>query len=266
MLISEARRLIDQGVREIILIAQDTSYYGYSRGNGSGLASLLEALNGIHGLDWIRILYAHPRHIDRHLLQTIAGCDKVCPYLDIPVQHINDDILDKMGRNITRVEIEEILMQARELVEDISIRTTLMVGFPGEGEEEFSELVEFVIAQRFEHLGVFQYSPEDGTPAFRYQERVGDLHANRRREKLMEIQQEISTERLNRLRERVIPVIVDGPYPEPGSPLMVGRGLFQAPEIDGIVVVEGDDIRPGQIVEVKITDSSEYDLYGILIN
>ncbi len=263
MLISEARRLVDQGVREIILIAQDTSYYDYSPGTGSGLSSLLEALNGIQGLDWIRVLYAHPRHIDRHLLQTIAGCDKVCPYLDIPLQHINDGILDKMGRNISRVEIEEILRQARELVTDISIRTTLMVGFPGEGEEEFSELADFVLAQRFEHLGVFQYSPEVGTAALRYGSGVDELHADRRREKLMEVQQEISTERLNRLRGRVIPVIVDRPYPESGSPLMIGRAIFQAPEIDGIVVVEGGDIRPGQIVEVKITDSSEYDLYGI---
>ena len=263
MLISEAQRLIDHGVREIILIAQDTSYYNFSPGKGGGLSSLLEILNGIQGLDWIRILYAHPRHIDRHLLQTIAECDKVCPYLDIPLQHINDRILDKMGRNITRAGIEDILQQARELVEGISIRTTMMVGFPGEGEDEFSELVDFVLAQRFEHLGVFQYSPEDGTAACRYGSGVNELHANRRREKLMEIQQEISTERLNRLRGMVIPVIVDAPYPETGSPLMVGRGIFQAPEIDGIVVVEGDGLRPGQMVEVMITDSSEYDLYGV---
>ncbi len=124
-------------------------------------------------------------------------------------------------------------------------------------------MVDFVLAQRFEHLGVFQYSPEDGTAACRYGSGVNELHANRRREKLMEIQQEISTERLNRLRGMVIPVIVDAPYPETGSPLMVGRGIFQAPEIDGIVVVEGDGLRPGQMVEVMITDSSEYDLYGV---
>ena len=135
MLISEARRLVEAGVREIILIAQDTTYYGHKSGTGGGLSSLLEELNDIEGLDWIRIMYGHPGHIDRHLLQTISGFDKVCPYLDIPLQHINDKVLDKMGRNISRAGIESILRQARELVEDISIRTTLMVGFPGGGGE-----------------------------------------------------------------------------------------------------------------------------------
>jgi ribosomal protein S12 methylthiotransferase len=262
-LISEARKLVEEGAREIILIAQDTSYYGYKNGGGRGLSSLLESLNDIQGLDWIRIMYTHPGHIDRLLLQTIAACDKVCPYLDIPLQHINDMILAKMGRNINRAGIEEVIRQARTLIKGISIRTTFMVGFPGEGEEEFAELVDFVIAQRFEHLGVFQYSPEEGTPAFRYQPGVAEIYGNRRREKLMEIQQEISAERLKRLRGKVIPVIVDGEYPESGSPLMVGRGAFQAPEIDGIVVVEGEGITAGQLVEIKITDSSEYDLYGV---
>jgi len=261
-LTSEARRLVEDGVREIILIGQDTSYYGYKSGEGRGLSSLLESLNDIQGLDWIRIMYTHPGHIDRLLLQTIAACDKVCPYLDIPLQHINNKILDKMGRNISRAGIETVLQQARELVDGISIRTTFMVGFPGEGEKEFAELVDFVIAQRFEHLGVFQYSPEEGTPAFRYKSGVDEICSSRRLEKLMEIQQKISAERLKSLRGEVIPVIVDGGYPESGSPLMVGRGAFQAPDVDGIVVIEGERITAGQMVEVKITDSSEYDLYG----
>ncbi len=262
-LISEARKLVEEGVRELILIAQDTSYYGYKNGGGRGLSSLLESLNDIRGLDWIRIMYTHPGHIDRLLLQTIAACDKVCPYLDIPLQHINDMILTKMGRNINRAGIERVLRQARELVDGIRIRTTFMVGFPGEGEKEFTELVDFVIAQRFDHLGVFRYSPEEGTPAFRYQPGVDGSNGNRRQAKLMEIQQEISAERLKELRGRVVPVIVDGPYPEAGSPLMVGRTAFQAPEVDGVVVVEGDGVQPGQMIEVKITDSSEYDLYGV---
>lgn len=262
-ILSEARHLVDQGVREIILIAQDTAYYGYNHPKPGGLALLLEALNEIAGLDWIRILYAHPSHIDTQLLQTMADCDKICPYLDIPLQHINDSILAKMGRKIDRERIERVLEQARELVEGVSLRTTLMVGFPGEGEEEFTELVDFVRSQRFDHLGVFTYSPEKGTAAWEYGEEVDGDCGLRRRDQLMEIQQAISTELLQALRGEEVTVLVDGQYPEPSSSLMIGRGTFQAPEIDGVVVIEGKEIRPGDMVQVKITGSSEYDLYGV---
>ena len=193
----------------------------------------------------------------------MADCDKICPYLDIPLQHIDDAILEKMGRKINREGIERMLRQVRELVAGISLRTTLMVGFPGEGEEEFAELVNFVSNQRFDHLGVFIYLPEEGTAAWGYGEEVDRDCGRRRRDQLLEIQQAISTELLQALRGEEITVLVDGQYPEPSSPLMIGHGTFQAPEIDGVVVVEGRDIRPGDMVQVKITGSSEYDLYGV---
>lgn len=263
VILSEARRLVAQGVREIILIAQDTAYYGHRSSTGADLSLLLEALNEIPGLRWIRVLYAHPVHIERGLLQTMASCDKICPYLDIPLQHINDAILKRMGRKINRAGIEALLSEARETVEGISLRTTLMVGFPGEGEDEFSELIDFVRRERFAHLGVFSYSPEAGTVACRYASRVDGAVARRRRERLMEIQQAVSAEYGQALRGESITVLVDGRYPEPGSPLMIGHAAFQAPEIDGIVVIEGEGLLPGDMVTVRITDSSAYDLYGI---
>ncbi|MEA1927309.1 MAG: MiaB/RimO family radical SAM methylthiotransferase, partial [Candidatus Auribacterota bacterium] len=266
LLLAEARQMVEGGVKEIILIAQETTYYGRG-GKGAGeLPSLLRDLNDIPGLEWIRIMYTHPARVNRQILQTISECDKVCPYLDIPLQHINDTILDLMRRNISRSRIEKVLRQARELVPGISIRTTMMVGFPGEEEKEFSQLCDFVINQRFDNLGVFAYSPETGTAAIEYGPGVGPDESERRRDILMEIQQGISAERLKGFRDKTIDILVDGPYPEAGSDLMVGRGVFQAPEIDGVVVVEGENLRPGQMVKVKIIDSSEYDLYGISIN
>lgn len=261
--ISEARQLVDDGVREIILIAQDTTFYGRDQGENGDFSTLIKALNNIRGLDWIRIMYTHPGHIDMRLLQTIAECDKVCPYLDIPLQHINDSILAGMGRKIKRREIENILRKARELIEGVSIRTTLMVGFPGEGEKEFSELVDFVKDQKFEHLGVFSYSAEDRTRAYRSRVEIDPVTSARRRNELMEIQQKVSAERLKKLRGETFDILIDGPYPEAEPSLMVGRAPFQAPEVDGLVVVEGENLKPGRVVKVKITDSSEYDLYGV---
>ncbi len=265
-IISEARRLVERGVKEIILIAQDTAYFDYGRKKQSGLSRLLEKLNEIDGLSWIRVLYAHPRHLDNHLLQTIDSCGKVCPYLDVPLQHINDSILGKMGRRISRARIEAVLQRARETVEGISLRTTLMVGFPGEGEDEFRELVEFVRTYRFSHLGVFTYSPERGTPAYRYGKGAGKRISHRRREVVLEIQSEISAENLRSFRGREITVLIDGPFPGEEAGLMVGRGVFQAPEIDGMVVVAGEGMKAGDMVSVRITDSSDYDLYGTIIS
>ncbi len=261
--VKEAERLVERGAREVVLIAQDTAAYGRSRPGRNGLERLLESLQEIAGLEWIRILYAHPRHVGSGLLAAVSSLDKVCPYLDLPIQHIDDGILERMGRKVDSRRIEGVIDRARELVPGISLRTTLMVGFPGEGEAEFARLAEFVRRKKFDHLGVFAYSREKGTPAFGLGPGVPGPVARRRREILMEIQREVSAERLRSRRGETLEVLIDGPFPEPASPLMVGRAIFSAPEIDGLVVVEGEGIEAGEMVRVRITDSSEYDLYGV---
>ncbi len=261
----EAERLVERGARELILIAQDTAAYGGSRSGRAGLVRLLERLGEIGGLRWIRILYAHPRHVDDPLLEAISSLDKVCPYLDLPIQHIDDGILRRMGRKIDSRRIEGVIGRARELVPGISLRTTLMVGFPGEGEAEFSRLADFVRRARFDHLGVFAYSREKGTGAYRLGPAVPGPIARRRRETIMEIQREISAGILRSRRGREADILIDGPFPEASNSLMLGRGAFQAPEIDGTVVVEGSGLRTGEIVRVRIIDSSKYDLYGVRI-
>ncbi len=263
--LKEAQRLVEQGARELILIAQDTAAYGRSFPGGNGLELLLKRLQAIEPLQWIRILYAHPRHVDFGLLRAISSLDKVCPYLDLPIQHIDDGILQEMGRKVDSRHIWEIIDRARELIPGISLRTTLMVGFPGEGEAEFARLVDFVSRARFDHLGVFAYSREKGTRASRLGPAPLGSVARRRSEIIMEIQSEISAERLRARRGEEADILIDGPFPESGSPLMLGRGSFQAPEIDGIVVVKGVDLEVGEMARVRITDSSEYDLYGVEI-
>lgn len=259
----QAEQLAESGVGELILVAQDTSYYGSAGTEGGGLSRLLSELVRIPNIQWVRILYAHPAHLGGDVLEMMAASDLICNYLDLPVQHISDRILKLMGRSSGRDQIENIISRARELVPGISLRTTVMTGFPGERDEDFRELEEFVRRRRFDHLGVFMYSPEAGTPAARLSGRVEPAVAEFRRNRLMEIQQGISAEKL---RDRVgteEEVIVDGAFPEKDSKLWVGRTRFQAPEIDGLVVIEGEGIAPGDMIKVKLTSSSEYDLYGV---
>ncbi len=261
-IIAEAVRLAAEGVKEIILVAQDTGYYGWEKGRGPRLTGLLEGLEEIDGIRWIRLLYAHPANLDRSVMKTMASSKKICPYLDLPIQHINDRILKRMGRPVSRHRIEALLDQLRELVPGISLRTTLMVGFPGEGEGEFEELEEFVRWQRFDHLGVFVYSREKGTSAARLKGRPDAATSARRRDRLLRLQKSISRSRLRRWRDRRIEVMIDGPFPEKNSELLVGRAVFQAPEVDGLVVVEGGGCRPGELVGVRVKETSAYDLYG----
>ncbi len=259
--VEEARRLAGAGTRELVVIAQDTAGYGKSGPGGGGLPELLEKLSGIAGIDWIRILYAHPRHIDDSLLEAVAGLEKVCPYLDIPVQHIDDGMLQRMGRKIDSRRIRAVLDRARELVPGISLRTTLMVGFPGEGEDEFGRLAGFVRRERFDHLGVFVYSREKGTPAYRLGPGVRGAVSRRRRDILMVIQREISAAGLRARQGRTFEVLLDGPGPAAG--LMVGHSAFQAPEVDGVTVVEGKELAAGEMARARITGSSDYDLSGV---
>ncbi len=264
--VAEAERLARSGVRELVLIAQDTARYGFSFPGRGGIPRLLDELSGISGIDWIRILYAHPRHIDEQLMRAVAAQEKVCPYLDIPVQHINDGILERMGRKIGARGIRDLLARARELISGLSLRTTLMVGFPGEGESEFEELVDFIRREQFDHLGIFVYSREKGTRAYRYGSPPPAAEGQRRRQILMDIQRDISAGNLRRRCGRLEEVLIDGPFPGKETNLMVGRGRFQAPEIDGLVVVAGEGMAAGDMVRVRLTESSQYDLYGVRVD
>ena len=262
-IVAEAARLAAEGVKELILVAQDTSSFGPEGRRQGALLQLLERLEGIDAVKWIRLLYAHPAHLREDVLRRMASSSKICSYLDLPIQHINDRLLARMGRPLSRSRLEALLDQVRELIPGISLRTALMVGFPGEGEEEFQELVEFVRWQRFDHLGVFAYSREKGTSSARLRGRVAAAVAARRRDKLLRMQKSISRARLRRYREKSLEVIIDGPFPDRGSELMVARGRFQSPEVDGVVVVEGGGLAPGDLVKVTIKESSAYDLYGV---
>ncbi len=260
--LEEARQLVEGGVKELVVVAQDTSYYGREKGGKPKLELLLKELVKIPGLRWIRILYCHPDHLPAGVLRIMAESSMICSYLDLPLQHINDRVLKRMGRRSGRREIEELLERAREIVPDLSLRTTFLVGFPGEGVSEFAELMEFVKRQRFDHLGVFAYSPEAGTAAFGEEDRVTRRTARVRRDRLMALQQKISRARGRGEVGKIHQVLLDGPFPEENSSLMVGHTRYQAPEIDGLVVVEGENLSPGKIIKVEITSSSEYDLYG----
>jgi len=264
-IVEEADNLVTGGARELILIAQDTSYYGSLKTEGGDLSRLLSELSAIPDLNWVRLLYTHPDHLDETILTVMNSSPRICNYLDLPVQHISDRILRRMGRRAGRDEIEKLLDRTRRLVPGIALRTTVMTGFPGESKEDFRQLEEFIRHQRFDHLGVFSYSAEPGTAAADMDGQIDPGLAAARRDRLMEIQQGISAARLRDRLGTVAEVIVDGVFPEKDSKLWVGRTRFQAPEIDGLVVIEGEGITPGDMIRVKMTSSSEYDLYGVRV-
>lgn len=261
--VHEVKDLADKGVVEVILVAQDTTAYGIDMGEEGGLWRLLRDMVKIRGLRWIRLLYTypHPDNFPPVLLEMIAGEEKICSYLDIPIQHINDTVLRRMGRRGSGGKIRGLIHRIKRDYPTIHLRTTLMVGFPGEGEEEFRELVDFVQEARFTHLGVFTYSPEEGTSAHRIKGRPPFQVAEERAARIMELQQGISWERNNGMVGSVVPVLIDGVNVEPGGHLQ-GRTSFQAPEIDGVVYIDKGTARRGEIVRVKITHAEPYDLVG----
>jgi ribosomal protein S12 methylthiotransferase len=255
----EARELIADGVRELILVAQDTTYYGLDLYGEVRLAQLLRELNQLEGLEWIRVLYAYPIHFTDELIETLAGCEKILPYLDMPLQHINDRLLKRMQRRVHRADTEKLLGQLRQAIPDLVLRTTFIVGFPGETEAEFEELRDFVRETRFERVGVFPYSLEPGTPAARLADHLPEEVKSERRDRLMEVQQEVAfawtQQQVGKERE----VIVDGPDPEvPGH--MIGRTQADAPEIDCIVRLKGKGLRAGDLVRARVTGCDGYDL------
>ena len=257
-IVEEAKKLVKKGVTEIILVAQDTTGYGIDIYKKPMLAKLLEELNAIEGLGWIRVMYAYPTQMSDELLDTIARLDKVVKYVDIPLQHSHPEMLKMMNR--PSFDYRPMIENIRKRIPDVSIRTAFIVGYPGETEEHFEHLCNFVRDMKFDRMGVFTYSREKGTPSYKMLNRVSAKTARARYKKLMEIQQEISIERNKKFVGKTIPCIIECSSDE-GE--VIARTQYDAPEIDGVVNIQTDKmVVPGDIEMVKITGSTEYDLVG----
>ena len=265
-IVREARALVERGVREVILISQDTTFYGRDLNNGALLPALLRQLNKVDGLEWIRLLYLYPTTITDDILDAMAECDKVCKYIDLPLQHAANDVLRRMKRPGTRATYEKLLRRIRERLPGVSLRTTLIVGFPGETEPEFDELCEFVREVDFDHVGVFTYSHEDGTSAYDLADDVPPALKEKRRNVLM-AQQKRTVRRAHRKRVGArVKVMIDGPSPE-HELVWRGRLTGQAPDIDPVVYLTEaapDSLRPGALRDAEIVGSRDYDLVARL--
>ncbi len=259
--LKEAERLAAQGVKELILIAQDTTAYGEDLRDGTSLERLLKGLVRVEGLRWIRILYAYPKpaRFTENLLELIGREEKICPYLDLPVQHIDDKILRRMGRRSKGQEIRDLIQKIQTSVPGIALRTSLIVGFPGESESQFKALLHFAEEFQFDHLGAFTYSPEEGTPASNLSNPVAEDVKEERLRILMEVQKKISFEKYRRRVGQKMEVLVEGADSERTA--LRGRMQTQAPEIDGCVFLKGKAL-PGDWVEALITQALPYDLMG----
>jgi ribosomal protein S12 methylthiotransferase len=257
--LEEAKKLVNQGVQELILIAQDTTAYGEDLRDGTTLENLLNGLVKIEGVHWIRILYSYPKadYFTEGLLELIAHEEKICPYLDLPVQHIDDEILKRMGRRSGGHATRHLFQKIRTFVPGVSLRSSLIVGFPGEKERQFKSLLDFVEEIRFDHLGVFKYSSEEGTPASRLRDQIPESVKEERFGILMELQKKISLKNNREMIGRRVEVLVEGPDPLRGT--LRGRLQTQAPEIDGLVILKGK-AQPGKWVEARITQAKPYDL------
>ncbi len=263
-LVREARALAASGVRELVLVAQDTTAYGRDRKGGPGLGELLKALAAIPEFTWIRLLYSHPAHVTPELLETMASQPRICPYLDLPIQHGHDEVLKRMGRGYSGRQVLELTRHIREVLPQATLRTTVMVGFPGETEAHFQALAELIQEVRFEHLGVFLYCPEPGTPAALLSTQVPRRVARRRARVLKELQAGIVKERLRALVGTVQPVLVEGVSQE-SDYLLSGRLSSQAPEIDGQVYLTAGVGKVGEIQPVRLTRALPYDLVGEIV-
>lgn len=262
--VKEVLNLVDSGVQEINLIAQDLAAYGRDL-KETDLLELLKALVKIEGLKWIRLLYVYPENISDEFLEFFAAQEKIVKYLDIPVQHGSNAVLKRMNRDVTREEIISTVKKLRSKVPSVAIRTSVMVGFPGETEAEFKDLKALVEELEFEHLGCFTYSQEEGTVAGRMPDQIDDAVKERRQDEIMSLQKEISRRKLQRFVGQRIPVLVSGPSEE-SELVWQGRMSVQAPEVDGLVYLNDGPVRAGQIQEVEITDSYDYDLVGRVIH
>jgi ribosomal protein S12 methylthiotransferase len=263
-LMDEARALVAGGVKELNLIAQDIIGYGRDLAGGESLEQLIRELTKLEELRWIRLLYAYPDGISDSLIELVKSEPKVCKYLDIPLQHISDQILTRMNRRSSEAEIRGLITRLRDEIPGIVLRTSLIVGFPGETDEEFKKLLGFVEETQFDRLGVFCYSREDGTPAAEMADQVSERIKRERYKKLMRAQARVSFKRNRRLIGTVEQAIIEG-YSEETELLLKGRTSRQAPDIDGQVYITAGDAKVGDIVNLRITDSSDYDLIGEIV-
>ena len=264
-LVAEAESLAKSGVKELILVAQETTLYGTDIYGRKSLPELLCKLSEIEEIEWIRILYAYPEEITDELIEVMSTNPKVCEYIDMPIQSGADHVLRRMGRRTSQDEIRKTVENLRSKMPDVCIRTTLIAGFPSESEEDFEETYRFVNEMEFDRLGVFMYSPEEGTPAYDFRPQVEDEEKKRRQDELYVLQQAISFENSQNMTGRKLRVIVDGYLPE--DEVYVARSYRDAPDIDGLVFVYSDrELVTGDMIDVRITDAKEYDLEGVMID
>lgn len=267
--VAEAKLLVAGGVKELIIISHDFTDYGWDirkkdPTRKESPVELLKALDKVEGLKWIRLMYLYPDGITQEMCEVIKNSDKIVKYFDMPLQHINDDVLKKMNRKMTRGEIETALMNIREYIPEAVIRTQFIVGFPGETQEQFEELLQFVAEQQFDRVGCFKYSPEENTPGGRMTDQVDEETKQYRHDALMEIQQNISREKHSDFVGKTLDVLVEG-FSEETDLLLQGRFWGQAPDIDGVVLINDGEAKVGDMVKVHITDNMEYDLIGAIV-
>ena len=259
--LEDARMLAEAGVKELNIVAQETTTWGKDIYGEKRLHVLLKELCKIEGIQWIRLLYCYPEEITDELIEVLKTEPKLCHYLDMPIQHSSDAILKRMGRRTSRKELEEVIGKLRREIPDITLRTTLITGFPGETEEDHEILKAFIQDMRFDRLGVFTYSPEEGTPAERMPDQVPEAVKEERRDELMLLQQQISAEKTADMVGKTLEVLVEGRIPEEG--IYVGRTYRDAPDVDGYIFINTDEtLMTGDIVKVKVTGAYEYDLIG----
>ncbi|MGZ3606502.1 MAG: 30S ribosomal protein S12 methylthiotransferase RimO [Syntrophales bacterium] len=263
-ILMEAERLSMGGVKEVIITAQDTTAYGRDLKGKPNLGDLLKGLASIKGVHWIRLLYTHPVGLTDEMLESIASCESICKYIDVPIQHIDNEILASMKRRGGSNLIKKTIQRAREIIPGVALRTSIIVGFPGETRTKFNDVLSFIKETRFDHLGVFTYSREEGTRAASYPSRISEREKQVRREHLMEEQSVISYEINQTLIGSIQEVLIEGKSEIPDHPY-VGRCGRQAPEIDGVTYVKGERLAVGSLVHCKITASTEYDLFAEIL-
>jgi ribosomal protein S12 methylthiotransferase len=265
-MVREARELAKAGVKEMVLIAQDTSAFGHDSGRSDDLYSLAEEIARIEGIEWIRLMYLHPAHLNARRIAELISNGDIIPYLDIPVQHVSDRILKDMGRGYQRKDLEDLFDVLRKVEDRVVLRTTVMAGFPGETESEFNELLDFIEEQKFDHLGVFAFSPERGTDASNMEGIVDPDTVLKRMDEISTVQMDISHDRLISLVGTTEDVIVDGYIDDTESPLPgvwgTGRYYGQAHDVDGVTFLSGRKVGRGEIIKVRITEAEAFDLFG----
>ncbi len=262
--LTEANELAADGVKELVIVAQDTTYYGMDLYAKPRLVELLHELEKVNGIQWIRLMYLYPMYFTDELIDAIAQSDKILPYLDMPLQHINDRMLKRMQRRVNRAQTEELVGKLRERIPDLVLRSTMITGFPGETDEEFAELLEYVERERFERLGVFTYSLEPDTPAARLPNHVDQAVMEARRDELMALQQQIAFEFADQQLGTQQPVLIDSPVPEEPT-AWIGRTIADAPDVDCVVYVTGENLSPGMIVDCEVVARSDYDLVAVAL-